>query len=466
MSEVWSAAVAEHDGRRGAGCVAGDVGERLLRAAVEREARLRRERARAALDRQRHVRVRVVSESRDERLELRDAGELLAAERADGLPSVGEAVADELAGALDRGVELRARLLALGELARALQLDRRPGERVGEHVVQLGCDPSALRDCRRLELLLARVLELGEQQLGRVLARARLLDEVRDQREQRAQQGRGEHGRRRAAGERLGESETRRSSLPRARLRAAAAVVRRPSTPRRRRRARSHPAAAARRAPLPAAPIAAITAACTASSVDEARPDREHERSREHDERERDAEALPCTAGAGWPLIAPIATAAITTRPSGRSDVALAAEPLIGARLRLRLARALGRVHGQTIERTPARRNGPEAVLARRTVSRRDEPAAADLDDGDPGADLDQRHQHERDRPGGRADLVRDAEAAYGRLEAVADRERERHPGADPDDEQAAGDPADARQRDAVPRRRGPGWRSRRGRRA
>ncbi len=74
-----------------------------------------------------------------------------------------------------------------------------------------------------------------------------------------------------------------------------------------------------------------------------------------------------------------------------------------------------------------------------------------------------QRHQHERHRPGGRADLVRDAEAAHGRLEAVADRERERHPGADPQDEQAAGDPADPGEGDAAARRRERGLRSRRG---
>ena len=130
--------------------------------------------------------------------------------------------------------------------------------------------------------------------------------------------------------------------------------------------------------------------------------------------------------------------------------VALAAEPLIGARPGLRLARALGLVHGKTIERTPARRNGPEVQCPGRRRSRCDEAAAADLDDRDPRADLDQRHQHERHRPGGRADLVRDAEAADGRLEAMADRERERHPRADPQDEQAAGDPADPRKRDAV----------------
>ena len=36
-----------------------------------------------------------------------------------------------------------------------------------EHVVQLACDPAALARPRPPALLLARVLELGEQQLGR-----------------------------------------------------------------------------------------------------------------------------------------------------------------------------------------------------------------------------------------------------------------------------------------------------------
>ena len=78
---------------------------------------------------------------------------------------------------------------------------------MGEHVVELACDPAALRDCRRPQLLFARVLELGEQQLGRVLARPRLLDEVRGESEQRAQQCRRDDRRGRAAGERLGENE-------------------------------------------------------------------------------------------------------------------------------------------------------------------------------------------------------------------------------------------------------------------
>ncbi len=130
--------------------------------------------------------MHVVPEGRHERLELRNAGELLAAERADRLAGVGETVAHQFAGAVDRGTHLRACLFALGELARPLQLDRRAREGVGEHVVQLAGDPAALRDSRRLQLLLSCVLELGKQQLGRVLACTRLLDEIGDQPEQHA----------------------------------------------------------------------------------------------------------------------------------------------------------------------------------------------------------------------------------------------------------------------------------------
>ena len=121
-------AVAQDNRCGRAGRVAGGVGERLLGAAVERKARIRRERPRRAFDLQRHVRVHVVPECRHERLELRNAGELFAAERADRLPGAGEPVAHQLAGAVDRGPHLRACLLALGQLARPLQLDRRAGE--------------------------------------------------------------------------------------------------------------------------------------------------------------------------------------------------------------------------------------------------------------------------------------------------------------------------------------------------
>ena len=52
-------------------------------------------------------------------------------------------------------------MLAVGELARALELDRRTRQRVGEHVVQLAGDPAALGQRRRAGLLVAGVLKLG-----------------------------------------------------------------------------------------------------------------------------------------------------------------------------------------------------------------------------------------------------------------------------------------------------------------
>ena len=112
------------------------------------------------------------------------------------MPGADEPLADEFAGALDRRPHLRARLLTLGELARALQLDGRTGERMCKDVVELVRDPAALAHGCRVELFLARVLELGEQQLGRVLTHSCLLDEVRDEPQQRAEQERGEHDRR------------------------------------------------------------------------------------------------------------------------------------------------------------------------------------------------------------------------------------------------------------------------------
>jgi hypothetical protein len=64
--------------------------------------------------------------------ELADRRQLVAAQRADRLPGVGQAVLDQLAGTVDRGADLRARLLALGEHPRSLQLDRGCGERISQ----------------------------------------------------------------------------------------------------------------------------------------------------------------------------------------------------------------------------------------------------------------------------------------------------------------------------------------------
>ena len=65
-----------------------------------------------------------------------------------------------------------------GELAGALQLDGQPGQRVGEHVVQLAGDAAALGQRRGGGLALACVLELGHQQFGAVLAFPAAADEL------------------------------------------------------------------------------------------------------------------------------------------------------------------------------------------------------------------------------------------------------------------------------------------------
>ena len=86
-------------------------------------------------------------------------------------------------------------MLAVSQLPGALELDRGAGERVREHVVQLAGDPAALGDRRRAGLLISRVLKLGEQDLGLVLALPRLLEELRDDAEQDRHQHPGRDGR-------------------------------------------------------------------------------------------------------------------------------------------------------------------------------------------------------------------------------------------------------------------------------
>ena len=273
-------------------------------------------------------------------------GSSLAAERADRLPGVGETVANQLAGAVDRRTHLRARLLALGQLARPLQLDRRPGERVGEHVVQLARDPAALGDCRRPQLLLARVLELGEQQLGRVLARTRLLDEVGDQPEQHAQQRPGDDRRGRAAGERRGETEPdrhrspdrepERQRQPRDRHPHRGAAGKR-GRPARLQRDERHPGRAHR---------SDHARLHRQAAFDEAPPHCERKRDREHDQSGSDPEPVTVPGGRGVPVDRADHDRGDDDQAERAEDVALAAQPLIGARAGLRLACALGRIHG------------------------------------------------------------------------------------------------------------------------
>ena len=100
------------------------------------------------------------------------------------MAGVGEPVFDELAGPVDRVAERWLSVLAFGELPGALELDRGARERVREQVVQLAGDPAALGDRRRAGLLIARVLELRQQDVGLVLALPRLLEELRNDTEQ------------------------------------------------------------------------------------------------------------------------------------------------------------------------------------------------------------------------------------------------------------------------------------------
>ena len=93
----------------GARGVAGDVGQRLLGAAVEGQAGVGGERARRALDAQGGVDAEVAPEVLDQRREAVGAGEVVAAQRADRAPRLDQALAGEPAGAFDRLAQRRAR---------------------------------------------------------------------------------------------------------------------------------------------------------------------------------------------------------------------------------------------------------------------------------------------------------------------------------------------------------------------
>ena len=153
--------VAHGDGRARAGRIARDVRQRLLRAAVEREARIGRERPCLALDPQRHVEVHVGLVAVDQRRELRrrvgsaSPRSAPTAWRAFASPALTSSLARSIAS-----LQTAAGVLAVGELPRPLELDRGAGERMREHVVQLARDPAALGDRRRARLLIARILEL------------------------------------------------------------------------------------------------------------------------------------------------------------------------------------------------------------------------------------------------------------------------------------------------------------------
>jgi hypothetical protein len=109
------------------------------------------------------------------------------------------------------------------------------------------------------------------------------------------------------------------------------------------------------------------------AAVDEVPSHGEDERHREDDQCSGDAEPLAVSGRRGVAVDR-------ADRDRGDHDQAervqrcsLASKPLLGARVCLGLAGALRPVHGQTIERRPARRNGP----ATPTMARRADHAVA-----------------------------------------------------------------------------------------
>ena len=124
--------------------------------------------------------------------QLVQGGQPFAAQRADGLPRVGQPGLGQFGRPFDGGAQAVADLFAAGQLARALELDGQGGQRMGEHVVQLAGDAGPFGERGRGGLRLAGVLELGHEQFGAVLALPAAPDELADHRQQQAQQHGGE----------------------------------------------------------------------------------------------------------------------------------------------------------------------------------------------------------------------------------------------------------------------------------
>jgi hypothetical protein len=83
----------------------------------------------------------------------------------------------EPSGAVDHGAQRCTDAFVGGELARSLELDGQPRKRVGQYVVQFSRYAGAFGPRRGTGLVVPGVFELGEEQLGAVLAHPGLLHE-------------------------------------------------------------------------------------------------------------------------------------------------------------------------------------------------------------------------------------------------------------------------------------------------
>jgi hypothetical protein len=143
--------------------VAAHVGEGLLRGPEEREPGLRGQLARRARDVQDRLDPRGLAEVLQQGGEPLRSGEVVPAQGADRATGVHEAPLGQPVGAGHRVQELRVRARAVGEQARALELDDEGRERVGQHVVHLAGEAPPLLDRGSVGLGVAGGLELLDE---------------------------------------------------------------------------------------------------------------------------------------------------------------------------------------------------------------------------------------------------------------------------------------------------------------
>ena len=482
--------VAHRHGHRGARRVAGDVGEGLLGAAEQRQARVGGQRAGGAVDPQGRLRAGVPAEVFDQGAYLVHRGQPVAPQRTNGLPCVGEPFLGQVRRPLQRGTQRAAGRLAVGELAGPLELDRQAGQGVREHVVEFTRDAAALGERRGGCLCLAGVLQLGHQQFGAVLAVPPAPDELAGHRQQQAQQCRGEGG---LCGGLLGQRDRHGEGARDQHGGHDRGPQREPH--------RGDPDANARR--YLGWPVRLQRGQGHPAPADE--PDQQdleqvatpgpgdcHRRGdRYRVPRQGEAHSQPDAGQArGGMAVQPGRDDDRDEHPAHRPEqLALAVHPLAGARACRAHPGRRGDVLGAVRRRRPgwpagmhqARRGQPclhghslargghgyqvrhgGGVRHRCRPGRPPEPgreggrsggqvAPADVDHGQAGQHIGQRHHDQRGDPGGRAgDLVRDAEPGDRRARAVAGGDGEGHPGADTGDPQAGGEPPGAAQGTAV----------------
>lgn len=157
--------------------MAAHVGERFTNRPVKRQADFGRHGARRALHLERYLQTEVAPVVLDKLGQPLDRCEVVVAQGSYGIPSPHHALFGEPSGAVDHGAQRCTDAFVGGELARSLELDGQPRKRVGQYVVQFSRYAGAFGPRRGTGLVVPGVFELGEEQLGAVLAHPGLLHE-------------------------------------------------------------------------------------------------------------------------------------------------------------------------------------------------------------------------------------------------------------------------------------------------